>query len=178
MCHSLNINWNVLTLGRICAISNITSYSTFLQLYLMKKLFITILMVSAAILCFGADVSSQIKWYSGTGFPSKQPISNTTVTKLGRVFGMLENGETVEVKDGFKVSVAGLRWLHLPRLHQSTGRIRIRLRQKPIRGSPETRNPVQLFQGNIRNRRSRKLHSKHPGSFLHCRRSLPTMHSR
>lgn len=26
----------------------------------MKKLFITILMVSAAILCFGADVSSQI----------------------------------------------------------------------------------------------------------------------
>lgn len=73
----------------------------------MKKLFITILMVSAAILCFGADVSSQIKWYSGTGFPSKQPISNMTVTKLGRVFGMLKNGETVEVKDGFKVSVAG-----------------------------------------------------------------------
>ena len=73
----------------------------------MKKLFITILMVSAAILCFGADVSSQIKWYSGTGFPSKQPISNMTVTKLGRVFGMLENGETVEVKNGFKVSVAG-----------------------------------------------------------------------
>ena len=58
----------------------------------MKKLFITILMVSAAILCFGADVSSQIKWYSGTGFSSKQPISNMTVTKLGRVFGMLEKG--------------------------------------------------------------------------------------
>lgn len=72
----------------------------------MKKFFTTFLMATITAVCFAGGVAEKIRWYQGSSFSTKIPV-NGTVTSLGRVYGMFENGETVSVNDGYSATVSG-----------------------------------------------------------------------
>lgn len=73
----------------------------------MRKFLTTVLLASIAGLCFAAGTADKIRWYSGSSFATKVLINNMSVTALGTVHGMFENGETIKVKDGYKAQISG-----------------------------------------------------------------------